>query len=329
MIKKFEEIRGELEKMREAGSPKGDPTGLITLDEFFTLRQGSFTFILGAPHQGKTEFALELIFNQTRLKKKCLVSSSETGNVAEIYAELIHKYTGKSIYKDSNNLIRDDKYYDAARWVDQWFSVVDTEDRTYSFQELFDLTTDEEIILADPYNEHKHNMTDFGTRQDLYIEEEIGNVRRYCKKNNKHMLITLHPASQQIKEYKESKDSKNSIRYYPMPMAREAAGGQALFRKAMTWINIWRPPAGMKDDHGRLYDYNQMVYMIEKAKPKGVAKKGIGSLWFDENYNRYYEKIRGNNYFAFQHEGIASLPKPLVDMTEKITAEEVQTDLPF
>lgn len=300
MIKKFKDIEGELNKMRDAGTPKGNPTGFKTLDELFTIKLGSYTFILGAPHQGKSELAFELSFNQaTRFGKKSLVYSSETGTVADIYAEFIHKYTGKSIYKDNEHCVKDQDYYKAVNWIDEYFSVIDTEDRSLSFQEIGDLVTNETMILADPYNEVKHDMSGYGSRQDLYIEDLMSDVRRLNKKKNTHTIITLHPASQNLKE---EKVGSQTIRYYPMPMAREAAGGQALFRKAMTWINIWRPAPGLKDFSGRLYDHNELVYMVEKAKPKGVAKKGIGSLYFDTFRNRFFEKIDGNNYYGFQHE---------------------------
>lgn len=300
MIKKFKDIEGDLDKLRKSGSPKGDCTGFKTLDEFYTMKQGSFTFILGPPHQGKSELGFELCFNQAhRHNKKSMINSPETGSVAEIYAEFIHKYTGKVIYKDTANTIKDKDYYDAANWIDNTFSIVDTEERSYTFQEMFEMRTDEKIILADPYNEIKHDMTGYGTRQDLYIEDLMGDVRRFNKKKDVHTIITLHPASQNLKE---EKVGEQTIRYYPMPLAREAAGGQALFRKSMTWINVWRPPTGLKHPSGRHYEANEVIYLIEKAKPKGVAKKGSGSLFFDTERNRFYEKIDRYTCYAFQHE---------------------------
>ena len=87
-----------------------------------------------------------------------------------------------------------------------------------------------------------------------------------------------------------------------MPMAREAAGGQALFRKAMTWINMWRPAKNLLNEYGQPYKENQVLITIEKAKPKGSATRGTTSLYFDWKKNRYYEEINGNNRFAYEHE---------------------------
>lgn len=302
MIKKYKDIQDQLNILRSIGSPKGELTGFKQLDEHFSIKQGSFTFILGAPHSGKSEMSFELGINQQRrFQKRVLVSSSETGSVADIYAELVHKIYGRSIYEDHPMPIKHEELKKAVAYIDSWYSIIDTEDQSYSFNEIFEMRTDEKIIIADPYNEHKHDMTLYGARQDLYIEDLMGDVRRANKKMDTHMLISLHPGSQQLKE---DKINGQSIRYYPMPLAREASGGQSLFRKAMTWINLWRPPVGLKGYHGRLYENNETVYMIEKAKPKGVAVKGMGSLYYDYFRSRYFEKIGDTKCYAFQHEKI-------------------------
>jgi hypothetical protein len=226
------------------------------------------------------------------------VYSPETGSVAEIYAEFIHKYTGKSASKESQFHCNDKEYYEAINWIDEYFNIVDSDVKSYSFRELMDLCTDEKIILGDPYNELNHNMSEYGTRQDLYIENVMGELRREMKNKKRHFLLSIHPANQQIKE-------ENGIRYYPMPFAREAAGGQAMLRKAMTWINIWRPSFGLKNQHGIPYLENELLINIEKAKPKGVSFKGTTSLYFDWKRNRYFEKIDANDYYAFDHEQTA------------------------
>ena len=304
MIKKYRDIESQLGILKKGGSPKGESTGFSCFDKHFTVKQGSYTFILGAPHQGKSELSFEIGLNQImRFKKKVMISSSETGSVADIYAELIQKVSGRSIFNDVGIKITDEEFDKTVKYIDQWFSIVDTDDTAYSFQELFAMRTNEQIIIADPYNEHKHDMALYGNRQDLYIEDLMGEVRRLNKKANTHMIITLHPASQQLKE---EKINGISVRYYPMPLAREAAGGQALFRKAMTWINVWRPPVGLKGYHGKFYTANEMVYMVEKAKPKGVANKGMGSLYYDFDRNRYYEMMGSVNCYAFQHEQLVN-----------------------
>jgi len=301
MIKKFRDVEQKLDNIRKSGTPKGEPTGFTTLDNFYSLKEGSFTFILAAPHNGKSELSFDLLINRAVKKgEKSIICSPETGGVEDIYAELIHKCTGKKIYLSENGHANDKEYYKAVNWIDQYFSIVDTEEKAYSFDELFGMVTDEKYVLADPLNEMDHSASkEHGTRQDLYLEDLCSKIRRWNKKHKKHTIITLHPKDQTIKE---EKIKGKTIRYYPMPFAREAAYGQALYRKAMGWINMWRPTMGLKDDKGRLYEENEVVFFVEKARPKGSGMRGKGSLFLDTNRNCYYEKINGVNYFAFQHE---------------------------
>jgi len=321
MIKKYTHIKNSLDELREIGIPRGENTGFKKLDSLYSLKQGSFTFILAPPHHGKSEFCFELVINQAiKFGKKSLIYSPETGSVEDIYSELIHKLTGKPFYKSISDHVDDRKYYEAINYIDEYFSIVDGDERGYSFQDLTDLVTDEKIIMSDPYNELIHDMTEFGTRQDLYIEKLCSDIRRYCKKNKKHCLQTLHPAHQQIVV------EKSGFRYYPMPMAREAAGGQALLRKAMTWINMWRPPSGMNDEHGQPYRDNEVLINIEKAKPKGVSTRGTISLFFDWKKNRYYEEGNFKDLYAFEHEKVVKTNDFREPLAERKIKEE---DSPF
>lgn len=296
MVVKFTDIQKELDDMRANGHPRGNDTGFKGLDELYSIKMGSYTFILAAPHHGKSELCFELVFNQAEKKGiKSLIYSPETGSVSDIYAEFIHKFLGKPFYKSITGSADDKEYYKAVNWIDQHFSIIDSDVQSYSFKEISDMCTDEQIIVMDPYNEMTHDMAKYFGRQDLYIEDLCGQIRRFCKKNKKHCIQTLHPASQQI-------INEKGLRYYPMPMAREAAGGQALFRKAMTWINMWRPAKNLLNEYGQPYKENQVLITIEKAKPKGSATRGTTSLYFDWKKNRYYEEINGNNRFAYEHE---------------------------
>lgn len=294
MIKKFKDISDSLELMRNTGNPKGDSTGFAELDKIYSIKQGSYTFILAPPHHGKSEFAFELAFNQAqKYGKKSLIYSPETGSVEDIYAEFIHKYTGRPFYKSISGAVEDREFYQAINYIDEMFNIVDSDEKSYSINDIMGLVRDEKLIITDPYNELRHDMSSYAGRQDLYIEDIIGDLRRYCKKFNKHWIISLHPAQQPIQ-----KDDKGNL-FFGMPMAREAAGGQALLRKAMTWINMWRPPLGMNDENGMPYEDNVVLIKVEKAKPKGVATKGEIKLFFDWKKNRYYEFPK---VYAFEHE---------------------------
>lgn len=305
--KRQNQIREELEHLRDTGTPKGENTGFACIDEIYTIKQGAYTCILAEPHHGKSEFGFELCLNQNRkYGKKTLVYSPETGSVAEIKAELIHKFTRKPVLKSLPNHLTDLEFYKALTHIDHFFNIIDSDEKAFTYDEIMKACTDEQLIFVDPNNEVKQDFgSKYGGRQDLYIEDLAGDIRRWCRKNNKHMIITMHPAIQQIVPQK-----KNEPAYYPMPKARQAAGGQAWFRKAMGWINLWRPPAFLNDENGMPYPDNTLIGMVEKAKPKGIGRRGQFQLYFDWKQNRYYEQYEMETCYAFDHEGKPSTMNP-------------------
>lgn len=308
MIKRLEHVRDEIEQICVKSDQRGDRTGFRALDDIYTVKQGSFTIIHGAPAHGKSELIFEICMNQTeRYGKRHLIYSPETGSVAEIMLELGHKYAGKPLYKTSyyGECCTEVERDIALQWVNHNFVIEDGDEEARSFAELCeDLLKEEkdskrkiDTMMAEPYNELRHDMGTFGSRQDLYIETFMSDVRRFTKKHNKHVFLSLHPGTQAMIV---SKDKKYS--YYPMPKAREAAGGQAALRKAMTWINIWRPGKSWKNEYGQPAKENEVIINVEKAKPKGVSFRGQISLFFNWEKNRYYEDVNFGNCFAFEHE---------------------------
>lgn len=315
MIKRLESVREKLDILRTSTNQRGQDTGFKCLDQLYSIKSGSYTFVLGSPTHGKSEFIFELLMNQASLGKRSLIYSPETGSVEEIIAELVHKYTGKSAYSTNPNPCSDKEYNEALTYIDWFFLIVDSEEKAYSIRELFNMADEFEaknkgekidFIMAEPYNEIKHDMATYGTRQDLYIEEFVGDIRRYCKKTGKHTFISLHPTSQHI-------TTQGEFSFYPKPLPREAAGGQALFRKAMSWITIWRPPAGMEYISG-VYQDNDVVISIDKAKPKGVSMKGETMMHFDWKKNRYYENLDGSDKYAFEHLKAQNIHNPSAGM---------------
>lgn len=313
MFKSLEDIQKGLDRIRDEGHPKGQLTGFSCFDEHYSIKQGAFTIILAEPHHGKSEFGFEICLNQNRkYGKKSLIYSPETGTVEDIYAELIHKHTGRPVHKSLPNHLDDKEYFSAFNHVHHNFRVVNSDEKSFTYEEIMKTCTDEELIFVDPNNEVKQDfMAAYGSRQDLYIEDISGEIRRWCRKTTKHMIITMHPATQQLVTNKDGKS------YYPMPKARQAAGGQAWFRKAMGWINLWRPPVGLNDENGMPYAENELIVNIEKAKPKGVGKRGQFRMFFDWKANRYYELINGQEMYAFGHEDNKSYLQPSINFYER------------
>ena len=64
-------------------------------------------------------------------------------------------------------------------------------------------------------------------------------------------------------------------------------------------------------------DLRSKLEKVLKAKPKGTAKKGQVSLFFDWKKNRYYEKIEHADMYAFEHENIKPIQQQPVESAIK------------
>jgi hypothetical protein len=313
----------QIDKLRSEGVIRGSKTGFATLDELYSIKLGSYTTLLAEPGHGKSEFILEMCMNQAvKHGYFSLICSPETGTLPEVVAELMHKYTGKSMLLSGFEPLTDLEYEIALEWINEYFFIPE-DIKSYSIPELFKLADEYEnlngkkvhIIVGEPYNELEHDMSKFGTRQDLYIEWLYGYFRRACRLTNRHFFLSIHPTSQQPV-------TEKGVTYYPKPLPRQAAGGQAAFRKSMTWITLWRPPKDLTDSSGWAFKENEVHVYIDKAKPKGVSFKGMIKLYFDWKRNRYYEEINGNEWYAYEHEPKASTDKFIMPISSNFDDQE-------
>ena len=304
MIRNLLTMENEILDFHKSGIQRGEYVGFETLDTYYTKKKGSMTFILASPHSGKTEFNLEILLNLSiKHNERHVIFSPETGDYKDLAKELISKYVQKPFFASDKNGCTEAEIYNAIAFLNDKFYIVDNDENSFTFDDIINQVKvlESEIrlkidnILFDPYNEVKHNMSDYGGRQDLYIEDAVGKLRRYAKKENKHIFICMHPQDQQP-------ITENGVTYYPPPHPRQSAGGQSFFRKAMTFIILWRPPFGFQDKNGIPYLENETHVIIAKAKPKGSAKLGTCKLFWDWKKNRFYEMIEGKAYFGLEYE---------------------------
>lgn len=304
MIKRLRQFEDTLLEFHKSGLQRGDYCGFEILDEYYTRKEGSMTFILASPHSGKTEFNLEILLNLSiQHNQRHIIFTPETGDYKDIGKELVSKFCKKPFFKSDFDHCTENEIYNAINFLDDKFFIVDTDENNFSFDDVILMTQQFEKdnnvkidnILFDPYNEVKHDMKDYNGRQDLYIEDSIGKLRRYAKKEKKHIFICMHPQDQQP-------ITENGVTYYPPPHPRQSAGGQSFFRKAMAFIILWRPPKGFIDSETqRPFEENETHVIIAKAKPKGSCKLGKCKLYWDWKKNRFYELQDDKIYFGLEY----------------------------
>ena len=284
---KVKDKQSELNDLRENGNQQGYTIGW---DIPITVKLGCTTYIAGAPHDGKTEFWLDVLVNlSVEHKLKHVIFTPETGTTADIIAELCTKYVGKPYIKKFPGAMTETEKINAEMFVAEYFYIIDPLDNRLTAETFFNIVDKIEqtenvtihTTLIDPFNELAHDFSKDEGRQDLYIERILGDIRKNARAKERHNCVITHVRDQ-------APIIRSGKTFFPMPTPREIAGGQAWFRKGLLMIIIWRPPEGLNNENGEPYKSNEVFIKVAKSKPKGVSKNGIYKMFYDIKKNTYY-----------------------------------------
>jgi twinkle protein len=317
-IKRANDLSAEYTELYENGLTPGEWIGFESLAEYYSVKLGCTTYIGGIPSHGKSEFLFEILMNLSDYKGwKHLIFSPETGSAASIYSELAHKYMRKPFDKRFYSRMEINDAYKALAFLHEHFIVIEPDDKGCTVDDIYKIAAEIKkenfinTVTIDPWNELNHDFGSYGGREDKYLENKLGKIRRMSRDLNIHSFIIAHPKGQR----------PNQQGFYDMPTAYDLSGGGAWYAKAESIIAVWRPP--FENGNGR--EKNEVVIEIQKAKPKEIGKKGSATLFFDLEKSRYYEKIQGGIQYAGAKGSLQKPIKPNVSFYEKLEED----GLPF
>lgn len=305
MIKRLENVKPELDKLREKGVERGASIGFEWEFLPYSVKLGCTTYIGAAPASGKTEFWFEILINLSCLHGwNHVIFSPETGDAKDIFSELCHKYTGKKYIKGENSMTEIERTA-AEYFINNHFFVIDPVDEDLNVEKFYELVDKIErefeikihTTTIDPWNELTEDFkpNDLG-REDKYLSRILGYSRKNARGKNRHNCIITHVRDQMP-------ITKDGVTYYPPASARDLAGGQVWFRKGLCVLTLWRPPAGIIENGNTPYEPNELHVRIAKSKPKGVSKNGVFKLYLDvEKYQYYYLDYWGNRVYSKRSE---------------------------
>lgn len=292
-------MRGRIETMRTEGLKRGAWTGFSSLDEHYTVKRGSSTLIIAPPHAGKSSFINELIDNLVRFSGfKFVVYSPETGSQEDVLNEILWTHCKKPVIKNkSNYFVSDEEFEEAMALFEDNIRVLDFGMQEVTIDMIFaqverlreDEDFDADVVIIDPYAEIKTSESN-GVRTDIAVNEFLNKMRRYSSKYDVHTMLAVHTRDIALKVDKNQYGQE--VRYAPPAKATEIQGGQMFFRKAFFIVSLWRAPKDVstgKPD-GSVWEGNETVVEILKAKPKLAGKLGKVVLCYDKWSNRYYER---------------------------------------
>jgi hypothetical protein len=306
MYKRLTNVNNELFDIRLQKDIRGKSIGWDWDILPYTIKEGCTTYIGSAPASGKTELWFEILINLSCLHNwNHVIFSPETGSSAEIFAELCYKYVGKPYVQGQNSMSNSEQIV-AEMFINEHFIVIDPIDEDLTITKFYDLVDEIEkkegmkihTTTIDPWNELTEEFlpSDLG-REDKYLSRILGTVRKNARKTGRHNCVINHVRDQPMVSSKTI--AGTDISYFPMPSARDFAGGQVWFRKGLSVLIPWRPPYGLLDSDGNGAEKNEVHLKVAKSKPKGVSKNGVYKLYLDlDKYQYYMLDFKGNRIYA-------------------------------
>lgn len=312
------EYKDEVMNHFETGISRGVNTGFKNLDELLSFKLSYSTFYLGFAGAGKTEVEMEMMFNQSeKFGWKHGFMSGEIGNMEDVIGELISKKLRKPFFKSNQYAPTEKEVYSAMAWLDHHFYPINGDETDHTIDSFYEycesLEKEFKIKLQgtslDPFNDLEEDLSKYGGREDKYLAWALKKVRQKAKTNNWHNSIVTHAKDLPPIILKDV--TGQDVYCTAVPTLNSFAGGAVWGRRAFNVVAVWRP------EHNRLngnvdltvnpatampFEENEAIIKVLKAKPKGTAKKGATSLFFDWRSNRYYEKVDGSILYAFEHE---------------------------
>ena len=304
--------RGNIDKIRNEASERGLKIGHQDMDELWSYEGGRPLVIYGMPRSGKTEVLFEILMQLSVLHgKKHFVLSPETGEVEEVYAELISKYIGKPVYKNKQGgeankyAMTDAEFETGYQWVREHFYVVDPlKDlpKGFDIAEVYALKNEVETNSEWKFDTITiDTWLELSSKEPIYIHVDnvIKTAREHDQKEKTTTIFSVH-----ANDSKVYFDKNKNKEYYPRPKPQEMSGGKGWFRLGYTIIAVYRP------DHEIFNcDENESWIIFDKVKPKKLGRTGSISWFWDWKVNRFYEKHDNQNIYGSTKNIIDTLPR--------------------
>ena len=307
--KPMSEVMDGVVDFYEQGYKRGWEVGWDAANPAISLLRGSTSYVYGSPFSGKSQVTHEMLINICKDEEKqgrdvyCVLLTPETGDVNQVYGELISIAAGKAFtgeYKMDRETL--DKWSD---FVARHFIVLDFDGDDAKMPDVFaqveaierEFNIHIDIVVIDPLNYISIDEGKF-SRRDIAISKDLDFLLADARRNNRHNIIVTHSKDQSIERNADGQS------YYPIVSPRQILDGQAFFRKAMLMISVYRPidikGLPLPDENGNPADVNETQLWIQKAKPKFSSEIGCVKLFYDFKRNKYYEKDeQGREFFAW------------------------------
>lgn len=249
------------------------------IDEFYKILLGNCTDITGYPYSGKTLLLVDILFNLSKDKGwRHLLHLPDSGKPAEVIANLIHKYTGKSFNKEHSNAIQEHEILKCMGWIQDHFKIYKQGKQRPTPIEFWEYanTLDVQTACIDSWNYMRHESS--GTD---YLASVLSQRNELAEKSGKHYFTVIHPKNPTAMDYDDNRKLK-------APDVFNMMGGSEWNNNGKNIIVV----------HKETKESLNFDIYFRKIKPRIVGKTGVVTLQYDIQKQRFYNMYKGFNEYA-------------------------------
>lgn len=256
----------EILAFHESGERQGLTTGWLTLDPFYTVKEGEWTLVTGVPSHGKSTWLDCLMLNMiSRHQWSFAVCSPENSPLEQYSARLVEKWLRRPLF--GSEKVSGDELRAGIEFLNPYVTFLLGKDgmdldwildraRTAVFRKGI------KGLVIDPWNEIEHQRPKEKSETE-YISDCLTLIRRFAREHRVHVWLVAHPMKPE-----RGKGGKNWI-----PGPYDVSGSAHWRNKADNCITVWR------DTDPQNYSHETRIH-IQKIRFKETGKMGQVDLVF-------------------------------------------------
>ena len=261
----------QVESLYKDGQACGESTGLESVDDLFTVKEGMLYIVTGFPGGGKSEFVDEIMVNLSKSNSWKWAIASFENPPADHISKLMEKVVGKPFFEGRSQRISHDEMRDARNFLNEHFVFLEQKDG--SMATIGDIIARMKLAIArcgcrgaviDPYN--YIDMSKYEA-EHIGISIILSELSAFARANGIAIFFVAHP----------QKVHPNQDGSMPVPKGSHISGSAAWWAKADIGFTVHRLP-------------DEVEIHCWKARFKWLGGVGKTSILYNMINGKYMDK---------------------------------------
>lgn len=273
------DIMPEVVDLYEHGRPHTVSTGWMTLDDYYTIQEGEFTLVTGAPGHGKSRWLANMMLNVARRDRWRFLLFSPEFKPRRIVQTLVEQCAKKPLHGERRMSLED--LWEAEEFLQEHVTIVSP--GTHHAATVTDLLEYAKLairrygvkgIVLDPWS---YITKAPGQRQSVtdYVAEKITEIKTFTGTYGCHLWLVAHPTKLTV-----AKSGPYAERW-PPPTAYDVADSAHWNNGPDNILSIWRDYLEPENTYTEVH--------IQKIRDEYTGQPGMVRLRYDKSSKTYHD----------------------------------------